>query len=536
MVLSLSIIIGILIVIIVISQNKSKSTDASLNKVENSEKEESDYVVKDYRNIKVAIMDFKKEKGSMPNGIKDIIPYLKESIEEGLYSLSMDKKHLIVSGMDLTRANSIMNEVGTDSYYEGNILYLGFIKLKKSDINPVAVITMRPDNNISTTTYIKWDYKDSTAEDKIIADYQWENKSEFYDNSGEQEVRLRIQDKYGTWSKWAEKTFEVNEEIGIKKIEASKNFFFKLFKNGNIKTAFKKGEQEKYNEYEERNILGKNHISSVAGGLSHIICAQYTGSVYTLGKNKYGQLGTNNTVDSSELVKVENVYDAKKVFAGEYASFATTHSDKVFAWGRNEEGQLGDGTQITRLVPIEIKGLQAIAKISASSNHVCAITYSGILYMWGNNKYGQLGDGTRGNKKTPISLDLKNVKDIAAGKDFTLALIENGKLFSWGRNHISQLGKGNSLDEAFPTEVRNIGDVTSICVDKNYSTALTKNGKVYYWGAGNDDNTLSRTPKEIEGLTLIQMIAINPSDVFAINYDGAVYYWKKGQEKSIQKL
>lgn len=532
------IVFGVVVVfLILIFTLGSKTTGPNkLEQKEANDKEDLDIIAKEHKLIKTAIMDYKKENNVMPNHVKELADYLKEPIHENLYSLSVDKKHLIVYGIEEERAKKIINSLGTDSYYEGNILYLGFIKLKRSDIEPVAVISMRPESNITTTTYIEWGYKESVTEDRIIIDHQWENKSEFYESPGEQIVRLRVQDKYNNWSNWVEKRFEVTEEKGFKFIQGAKNMFFKVTKSGNTESYYRIDEKDKLSAYEKREIIRKEHIASIGGGLAHVACVQHSGKVYTFGKNKYGQLGNGTTTDSLEFIKVENIYDGRRIFAGDYMTFATTHSGKVFGWGKNEEGQLGDGTQITRMTPAEIKGLPPISKIVASDNHVAALAYSGVIYMWGVNKYGQLGDGTRGNKKTPIILDLKHIKDIAVGKDFTLALAETGKVFSWGHNECFQLGKGNNVDESLPTEIRNLTDIVAICTDKYYTLALSKTGKVYYWGADNEGNAISRTPKEMTNLGIVQMIAINPTDVFAMNYDGEVSYWKKGFESQLQTL
>lgn len=490
-----------------------------------------DPIIRDYRIIKSAIMEYKKEEGALPSSIKEIGDYYKTSLNRSGYSLSVDRKHLIVYSVEEDRAEKIIEDLGTDSYYEGGILYLGFIKLKRSEVEPQAVITMMPDTNLTTTTQIGWGYKESITEDGNIKDVVWENKKIFYEEPGEHIVRLKIQDGNKNWSKWAEKVFMVKEEEGVKEISAGENCFFVLLKNGNCLSYFLEAGDE-YSRYEP---FDDYSIQSIDAGDNHILFGTYDQRIFAMGNNKNGQLGNGTLESSNELVRVEELYDAKRVFAGGSTSMALCFSGKLYAWGNNKYGQLGNGTVAAQNQPSEVKNIVGVKMIEIGSDHTLALLINGNIMSWGLNNHGQLGDGTRGNKKAPVLISLKSCKDIAVGNYFSVALTESGQVYSWGKNDQYQLGKNNKVDESFPTEIRGLGEIVQIKASGEYTAALDRFGKVFVWGSYEGEN-ISRQPKLIDHLEHVQYITANDSHVFTISYNGEVAYWRKGKESKLYTL
>lgn len=78
---------------------------------------------------------------------------------------------------------------------------------------PTAVITMSPDSNIDSNTFIQWDYSKSTdPEGDDITNFEWKNQQPKY-NTGEYTVELRVQDSKGNWSDWVSKKIIVEEAV-----------------------------------------------------------------------------------------------------------------------------------------------------------------------------------------------------------------------------------------------------------------------------------------------------------------------------------
>lgn len=492
-----------------------------------------DSIIIDYKNIKRGIMNYKKEMGVLPGNIKELSDEYRNNLIGNNYALSMDRKHLIVYNVESERANCILDELKNNSYYEGGFLYLSFVNQKKSEVEPKAVITMIPDSNLKTTTHIDWNYKDSVTENSEIKDVEWENKHFFYDEQGDHTIRLRVKDQNNYWSEWTEKTFTVTEEIGVKTIVAGNGCFFILHKNGNCDMLFLNKDIQKY---EKKELFKENHINSIAAGSGHIILSTYNQRMYSLGSNNLGQLGLGSTENENSFMRIDDIYDARKVFAGENTSSVLCYSGKLYSWGNNKFGQLGDATIVNKIIPTEIKSIIGVKRISISKGHTISLLVNGNVMIWGNNSYGELGNGTRANKKVPIHVDLKNCRDIAAGDNFSLAVAENGHVYSWGRNDFYQLGKNNISDESFPSEIRGLSEIVQIRANEFYSVALDKFGKVYVWGAIEKGVVISKIPIVVETIEHVQFIAVNNTHVFTITYEGIVKYWVKGDENNILSL
>lgn len=494
---------------------------------------QKDYIIKDYRIIKTAIMEYKKINGVLPDNIKNLDENYRKMISQNNYSLSFDKKHLIVYNIEKERAERIIEDLGNNSYYEGGFLYLGFIKSSKDEIKPQAVITMVPDTKLTTTTHIDWNYNDSKSEKNEIKDVEWDNKHTFYEVSGTHKIRLKIKDRNDNWSEWTEKTIELTEEVGIKNIVSGDNCFIILYNNGNCNSYFFDDNVQKYTK---RNLFNKKHISSISGGNTHIVFSTYDQRIYSIGKNQQGQLGLGHTDPERAMTRVDDIYDARRVFAGGNTSAVLCYSGKLYAWGENKYGQIGDGTIVSKMLPSEIKSIIGIKKLAISKGHTIGLLINGNVMTWGLNQYGELGNGTRGNQKAPITLDIKHCKDIAAGENFSMALTENGQIYSWGKNEGYQLGKNTIADESFPSEIRNISEIVQIEANGAYAIALDRFGKVYVWGSCCKRNVISKFPKHIESIDHIQFIALNSTHVFTITYEGEIRYWEKGQEDEILTL
>ena len=84
---------------------------------------------------------------------------------------------------------------------------------KEENGKPIAVISVTPEQDITTSTSLKWDYSKSYDPngDSIIS-AEWKNKEEFYPNAQTYVVSLRVQDEHGLWSEWVDKEVLVKSE------------------------------------------------------------------------------------------------------------------------------------------------------------------------------------------------------------------------------------------------------------------------------------------------------------------------------------
>ncbi|MCI5834729.1 MAG: hypothetical protein MR013_08110 [Prevotella sp.] len=109
--------------------------------------------------------------------------------------------------------------------------------------------------------------------------------------------------------------------------------------------------------------------------------------------------------------------------AGENHYLVLMADGTLWSLGKNQYGQLGDGTTTDRQQPVKI--LSNVKSIACGSNHSLAVLNDGSLYAWGWNDCGQLGDGTTTPRSTPVKI-LDNVRWADGGGAFSLAVLNDG--------------------------------------------------------------------------------------------------------------
>jgi hypothetical protein len=178
-------------------------------------------------------------------------------------------------------------------------------------------------------------------------------------------------------------------------------------------------------------------VSAISGGYYHTAALKSDGTVWTWGRNNYGQLGNNSYTDSSTAVEVVGqdgsgtLSDIKAIAGGSYHTVALKSDGTVWAWGRNASGQLGNGTTTDISTPVEVvladqTPLGNIIAIAAADDYTIALKSDGNIWAWGNNASGQLGDGTTNNRLNPVKVDhIDGVTSIAGVGGHTIALAED---------------------------------------------------------------------------------------------------------------
>ncbi len=257
---------------------------------------------------------------------------------------------------------------------------------------------------------------------------------------------------------------------------------------------------------------------------------------YIWGNNKYGQLGIGTTsnisrprlldVDGDGIRGEEKIIDINLGLSSTFVLIDNGNdTNSLYTWGRNDYGQLGDGSSMDMKSPIlidvdgdGIKGNEKIKDISFSGTNALLTTINSdgtnTLYSWGQNYEGQLGNGDSGyssNVYVPESIDLdgdgtignEKIVDISMGASHSSAVLDNGNgtntLYTWGKNDYGQLGNGvngDNLNVLKPKSIDLDGDGTignEKIVDVNFSfycsSAITNNGNgtntLYVWGQNN---------------------------------------------------
>lgn len=165
---------------------------------------------------------------------------------------------------------------------------------------------------------------------------------------------------------------------------------------------------------------------------------------------------------------------------GQFAIARKTNGT-LWTWGRNDYGQLADGTNTDKLLPVQV-GTSVNWKFgSAGGLHGAALKTDASLWTWGYNSSGQLGNGTTVSSNVPIQVP-GSWKDVAAGTEFTAAITTDGRLFLWGLNTSNQVSPSNTNMIITPTQYGSSSDWNRVYVGEASVFALKNNGTLWTWG------------------------------------------------------
>ncbi|KAL1539021.1 Ultraviolet-B receptor uvr8 [Salvia divinorum] len=198
-------------------------------------------------------------------------------------------------------------------------------------------------------------------------------------------------------------------------------------------------------------------VKMVAAGAEHTAAVTEGGEIYGWGWGRYGNLGLGDRDDRLLPAKVATVEGEKMVLVacGWRHTISISSSGSLFTYGWSKYGQLGHGDFEDHLIPHKLEALRDhhISQISGGWRHTMAATTDGKLYGWGWNKFGQVGVGNNTDHCSPVQVKFplsQKVVNISCGWRHTLAVTDRQNVFSWGRGTNGQLGHGDAVDRNVP--------------------------------------------------------------------------------------
>lgn len=307
-------------------------------------------------------------------------------------------------------------------------------------------------------------------------------------------------------------------------------------------------------------VLDGEVITDIAAGAEHTLALTQDGKVYVWGSNVYGQLGTDNFINSDlpVMINMSEALIGKRIVgigAGEYHSFVITADNLIFAWGHNQDGKLGIGVtggvypSPTAVVTSGVLGGKQVTAITGGGSFSLARTSDGLLYSWGANADGQLGTGDNTPSNVPVGVKIGPTTRIAsmdAGSFHSVVVTTLGEVLTFGLGTDGLLGNGAVASANTPVLVGTTGSmagrkISQVSATRNHSLALGTDGRVYAWGSnvtgGLGDNSLTRSlvpvvvaPVPLKGKKVTQICsgwyssyAYTLGDeliAWGINYDG----------------
>jgi len=274
---------------------------------------------------------------------------------------------------------------------------------------------------------------------------------------------------------------------------------------------------------------------------NHTCAVRSPGRVMCWGRNRQGQLGTGNTLNTRSATPVEvlNLSDALEVAAGYAHSCALTAGGRVRCWGDGSMGQLGHGSQADSAQPVLVQSITNAIAVAAGGHHTCALSDTGAVLCWGSNNKGQVGGASMsGRAIVPQAVrGLAKITQIAAGTSHSCARRADGRVLCWGAHNEGQLGYGLGQDRADPVEVPGVweagfGAAVQVAAGSNHSCALLSSGRVRCWGrnyegqlgTGYDENW-HNTPVEVVGIYDAVYVGAGAQHTCAVSTTGTIRCW-----------
>ncbi|RJQ56029.1 MAG: hypothetical protein C4521_01550, partial [Actinobacteria bacterium] len=275
---------------------------------------------------------------------------------------------------------------------------------------------------------------------------------------------------------------------------------------------------------------------AAAGGVNHTLGIQRDGTLWAWGRNGYAQLGDGTRTDRLVPVRIGTDGGWRAIDGGYGHSVGRKSDGTVWTWGYSKYGQLGDGTTIDKLSPARLGTGADWSHVEAGYHHTVALKNDGSLWTWGANAYGQLGDGTTVNRLSPVRIAAEETwTGVSAGAWHTLAIKSDGTLWAWGRNTDGQLGDGTIADRFSPVQIGTAKDWRGVTAGSGHSLATKSDGGLWAWGRNSngqlgDGTTTQRTlPVQVTGYSPWSMMGAGENHSAGVHgVSGAVSAWGSG--------
>ena len=192
-----------------------------------------------------------------------------------------------------------------------------------------------------------------------------------------------------------------------------------------------------------------SNISKISCGTLHSLFQNDKGEIFSCGYNKYGQCGLGHfnhpQITPSLILNLPS--NIVQFVCGHCQTLFLDSEGNVYSVGLNRYGQLGLGHKTDQNVLSKIVNIPPIQTISCVYASCYLVDFEGNLWTFGNNDCGQLGHGDKTHINIPkVISTLKDIQQISYGCTGNHFFTKNSQnqIFSAGYNNYGQLGTGDT--------------------------------------------------------------------------------------------
>ena len=230
-----------------------------------------------------------------------------------------------------------------------------------------------------------------------------------------------------------------------------------------------------------------NDIKEVYCGECYTFILENDGTLWGCGVNTSGQLGLGDTTNRNVFTQVTtNVNDIKSICCGQNHTFILKNDGTLWSCGRNDYGQLGlgDGTNRTTFTLVTTNA-NNIKSIYCGHSFTFILKNDGTLWSTGYNEDGRLGLGDGSNRATftQVTTNTNDIKEVYCSASYTFILKNDGTLWGCGYNGEGALGLGDGSNRVTFTQVTtNTNDIKEVYCGYHHSFILKNDSTL--WGCG----------------------------------------------------
>ncbi|HIU33113.1 MAG TPA: hypothetical protein IAB02_00990 [Candidatus Pullichristensenella excrementigallinarum] len=192
------------------------------------------------------------------------------------------------------------------------------------------------------------------------------------------------------------------------------------------------------------------NVIALVGGDRHMGALTAEGELWTWGDNRYGQLGIGEEVEQAcTPVQVSLPSKVVSVGSGMYHMIALTEDGTVWTWGDGEYGQLGNNDFGGQPTPVRVTDLEDVVRVFAGADNSGAELSNGRLCCWGYSFYARPEEVEIQCMDASYNWKEYEMERIVFGYEHNLAMDPQGNLYSMGRNDYGQLGLGDKVDSYY---------------------------------------------------------------------------------------